>query len=385
MSLRASSGWPPPAPATCRRPCRRRRPRRVSVRGTQRASSAPLGVSTASRARSPRASRSRFADQDVRGLDVAMQHAGRVGRREAVGDAREELDDLPPSACAALRPVLERAAVDELRDDVLAAVVLADVVHREDVRMIQRRGHLRFALEAPPSRRVEHLARQKLDAHVPIEPSVGRTVHDAHAAGTERALDAITTDRGPGHEIGADCLVVARPHRSSARSGLQRFDLAAKIGVSSRSLQQERCTLPRRDLERRTIQLVYLCATFRSHAPVTARATALVVIPPSRGIGQGAPYPERLARHRSARPCSELHAISGHSCVVGIVAPILFVTVVVTSMVMFAVIVIVTVAPGPVRVPVLEALPSSRHARRRSRCRIRASCPRAGDSNLDRR
>ena len=54
----------------------------------------------ASRARSPRASRSRCADQDVAGLHVAMQHAGRVRGRERVRDAGQELDALPP-ACAA--------------------------------------------------------------------------------------------------------------------------------------------------------------------------------------------------------------------------------------------------------------------------------------------
>ena len=93
-----------------------------------------------------------------------MQDAGRVRGREAVGDARQQLDDLPPGARRRARPIAQRAAVDELRDDVLAPFVLADVVHREDVRMVQRGGHLRFALEAPPRLRVEQLVRQNLMA-----------------------------------------------------------------------------------------------------------------------------------------------------------------------------------------------------------------------------
>ena len=88
------------------------------------------------------------------------------------------------------------------------------------------------------------------------------------------ALDAITTYGGSGGEIGAERLVVPRPHRGSARTGEQRFDLAANIGVSPRSLEHEHRTLRRRDLERRTIQLVDFRATFRSHTVVIARSTA---------------------------------------------------------------------------------------------------------------
>ena len=38
------------------------------------------------------------------------------------------------------RPVAERAAVDELGDEILAIVDLAGIVDREDVRMIQGRA-----------------------------------------------------------------------------------------------------------------------------------------------------------------------------------------------------------------------------------------------------
>ena len=129
-----------------------------------------------------------------------MQNAGGVSSREAVRHARQQLDDLPPGARRGARPVLQCAAVDELRDDVLAPFVLADVVDRENMRMIQCRGHLRFALKAPPRVRVEQLARKELDGHRSIEPRVRRAVHHAHAAGAENAVDAVAADGGSGRK-----------------------------------------------------------------------------------------------------------------------------------------------------------------------------------------
>ena len=50
---------------------------------------------------------------------------------------------------AAAQSVAQRLAFEQLRHDVRRAVVAADVVDREDVRVIQRRGGARFLLEAP--------------------------------------------------------------------------------------------------------------------------------------------------------------------------------------------------------------------------------------------
>ena len=83
-----------------------------------------------------------------------MDDAGGVCGGQAVGDADEQLDDLPPRALVGPRPVSERAAVDELRDQILPAVELPDVVDREDVRMVQRGRRLRFALEAAARGRI---------------------------------------------------------------------------------------------------------------------------------------------------------------------------------------------------------------------------------------
>jgi hypothetical protein len=55
-------------------------------------------------------------------------------------------------------------------------------MHRQNVRMIQRRSHLRLALEAPPRRRIGQFVRQELDRHRPVQLGVERAIHHPHAA-----------------------------------------------------------------------------------------------------------------------------------------------------------------------------------------------------------
>ena len=50
-------------------------------------------------------------DQDVVGLDVAVQDPDRMRRGEPVGDAGQEFDHLPPGALLAPGPLLQRPAV----------------------------------------------------------------------------------------------------------------------------------------------------------------------------------------------------------------------------------------------------------------------------------
>ena len=129
-----------------------------------------------------------------------------------------------PAACAAARPSatptrsstpcrhvrrrcrcprLERAAVDEFRDEIRPAVDIPDVVHREQVRMIERGEHAGFALEAgqPIGVRGEQ-RRQDLDRDVASELRVARAVDLAHPAGAHQLHDR-RTGRGDRH-VAAD-------------------------------------------------------------------------------------------------------------------------------------------------------------------------------------
>jgi hypothetical protein len=129
-----------------------------------------------------------------------MQYAGRVRLGEPVGNPGEQLDRAAPvAALVASHPVLERAVLDDLGHEVVAAVVLADVVNGQDVRMIERRRELRLAFEASARVGVE-LRRNELDCDRTLQPRVGCPIDDAHAAGAEPAVDAVRSEQGPGLE-----------------------------------------------------------------------------------------------------------------------------------------------------------------------------------------
>ena len=92
-------------------------------------------------------------DEDVLRLQIAMDDALLVRGGEAVRDLHrvsfdEALRTRRSRPAVAAQPLAQRLALEQLRDDVRRAVVRADVVDREDVRMIQRRGRARLLLEA---------------------------------------------------------------------------------------------------------------------------------------------------------------------------------------------------------------------------------------------
>ena len=78
----------------------------------------------------------------------------------------------------------------------------ADVVNRENIRVIERGGRARLLLEAAQPLRVgQEFRRQQLDRDVTLEPRVVRAIHLAHSSGPDEGLDAIGTERRPRFEM----------------------------------------------------------------------------------------------------------------------------------------------------------------------------------------
>ena len=111
-----------------------------------------------------------------------------------------DVDDAVDRQRRRRRGPVQRGAVDQLHHDEAAAFVLADVVERADVGVVQRRGGARLALEALRGQRVGgRRLRQELHRDVAAEPEVLAPVHDTHAASAQPIDNAVVRDDGTDH------------------------------------------------------------------------------------------------------------------------------------------------------------------------------------------
>jgi hypothetical protein len=130
-------------------------------------------------------------DHHVRGLDVAVDDAGRVGRGEAAGDLHRDPQHFHERQASARQPLPEARSLQALHGDVGASLgVPADVVDGDDAGMVEARGGAGLLDEAPGAAGVRHrLGAQQLDRDHPPEDRVARAVEHAHAALSELVED----------------------------------------------------------------------------------------------------------------------------------------------------------------------------------------------------
>ena len=178
-----------PAPATCTAPCRQcRRPVDASTEWVD----SPAAITDSGRIfaspksrilTSPSARTITFSGLTSRCTTPASWAAARPSASwRPMSTASREIERL-----AVQSP--QRGAVHVLHDDEAPAVgKLAERVDRADVRVIERRGAARLALEAGKTRGVAREGRgQDLHGDLAAEPAVPREVHLAHPAPAERA------------------------------------------------------------------------------------------------------------------------------------------------------------------------------------------------------
>ena len=138
-------------------------------------------------------------DEDVLGLQVAMDDALLVRRREAVGDLRRVVDRPALRETPAGERRAERLPLEKLLDDIGRAVVAPDVVDRGDVGVVEDPGRLGLLLEAAQAVRVlREGGGQDLDGDVAREARILRPIDLAHASGADLAEDLVGTELGSG-------------------------------------------------------------------------------------------------------------------------------------------------------------------------------------------
>ena len=136
-------------------------------------------------------------DEDVFGLQIAVNDSLLVRSGEAVRDLDADLDRLARRHGATFQPLAKRFTFEQLGDGVGRALVKPDVVNGQDVRMRQRRDRPGFALEprAPVGILCER-RRKDFDGDVALEPGIARAIHLAHASCAKRLGHYVGTETG---------------------------------------------------------------------------------------------------------------------------------------------------------------------------------------------
>ena len=136
-------------------------------------------------------------DDDIRGLQIPMDHLTAVGVRQGsrrvVDDGLGGVDCEPPFV---VENGVERATLDVLHDEEDNLRRLFEGEDRRDVPVAQRRGDPRFAPK-PLDRRLtlQQGRRQDLDRDFLVEGNIVGQIDQSHAAAAEDALDVVFAER----------------------------------------------------------------------------------------------------------------------------------------------------------------------------------------------
>jgi hypothetical protein len=121
-----------------------------------------------------------------------MDDAGPVRRGETIRDLHRHIKQLPNRKGGAMDVVAQRDAIDELRNNEGVALIGADVVNRQDIRMIQCARGSSFLPEPLLTVGVAHAnAGEDLEGHVTLQPRIPRPKHFSHAASPDGRLDLV--------------------------------------------------------------------------------------------------------------------------------------------------------------------------------------------------
>ncbi len=154
--------------------------------------------------------------EDIGGLDIAMDDSLTMGRVQRIGDLNGERQYGFELNRPSRDEMLERDAVEEFHGDKRLAVLLANVVDRANVGMVQRRCCLRFALEARQCLSVaRNVVRQEFEGYKTVKARVLSLVHHSHSTAAELSDYAVVRNRRVDHgRSGAEWMADSRANSS---------------------------------------------------------------------------------------------------------------------------------------------------------------------------
>jgi hypothetical protein len=132
----------------------------------------------------------RLVDEQVLRLDVAMHDAVIVRALQRVAHRRHDAQRLLRREALGLQKLAQIHAIHELHEQVIKAACLSEVIHADDVRMIQRRERLRLLFKPRRELRiVRPLRGEQFERHEAVQRLLPCLVNHAHAATAEAFED----------------------------------------------------------------------------------------------------------------------------------------------------------------------------------------------------
>ena len=204
-------------------------------------------------------------DDNVLRLNVLMDDAARVCVHECAGNLLSEENGLLPRQMAlALQILLEGDALDQLHNDIIRAVLAADVEHGNNIVVAQLGNGARLNGEPLADIRVlRELFFEHLECHIAPENGIPRPVNDRHAANADDFLNLIASA-----EHTADIFIHSPSRSLLFAEGEQRNGDVVAAAAVKRQLQQ-RVT---GQLERRRVCQHLRDPAVLRHAGQTVRA-----------------------------------------------------------------------------------------------------------------
>src|SRR6266550_5180726 len=139
---------------------------------------------------------------DVLWLDVAMDNAGFVGGSERTRPLDRDVNSFTDLDSPAHQTLTQRLAVDQFTGNVMSRVILADLVNRQDVWMIEPNYGMRFLLKPLQALSIAGKALgQKFERGLAAGCHVGGQIDVAHPAGADPFRKFVMADRATDEQI----------------------------------------------------------------------------------------------------------------------------------------------------------------------------------------
>ena len=135
------------------------------------------------------------SEKDIFRLQVAMNDAALVRRRQPVSDLGPDLDRLAHRKRAPVQGFTKRLAFQHLHHQVRSAVLHTDVMNGQNIGMVQGRDAARFLLEAAhPAGIGSDSLREDFDGDGAVQAAIASAIYLAHSALPNGREDLIRTE-----------------------------------------------------------------------------------------------------------------------------------------------------------------------------------------------